>query len=86
VTLVSGWNILSRRSVVDQPSKKQIHVFLDTFNKLSRFEGLARHTRGWGAFTLEEVEKLSVECTPVIEWLKELAGPRITKEGEDEGT
>lgn len=53
------------------PTKKQIEVFIDTFMRLSQYEGENRLLRGWGAF--REDEKLPVpEVMVVLAWLNQL--------------
>lgn len=55
------------------PTKEDLKKFLETFNRLSEFEGTHRSLRGWGVFH-ESTDTLPIpEVVAVCAWLTKLA-------------
>lgn len=56
------------------PTKDEIKVFLDIYNKLSRFESDQRCIRGWGVWNDRLPSELPIpEVVKVYKWLQNLA-------------
>ena len=60
-----------------KPTKEEIKLFTDTFNRLSKFEGQHRALRTWGLFTEEELNILPPVVCKVLLWLEEEANAVI---------
>lgn len=68
-----------------QPSPEQIKAFLAVFDKLTTFEVGIRHTRGYGAFTQEEIGSFPIPgVKKVRDWLEELAKASSTVQEDRE--
>lgn len=61
---------------MEEPTKKDLEVFMDIFNRLSNFEAMHRHLRGWGE--IKEWELPSEEVMKVMAWL----GKKVEDEEE----
>lgn len=59
-----------------QPGRRKLRIFLDTLEKLDRFEATQRAIRGLGA----GISPMPVpEVVEVIAWLKDLANPNLPR-------